>query len=137
MLEKKFNQKYHYTGVEADEAIAFWASKYVLKELDSPVEMHIMDAGLFVEMCEENFDMVVMDIFLDDEIPGEFQEIHFLEMLKDLINPDGILIYNCLAYKEEDKTKSMAFFQNKFKKVFPDSTYLDVGGNWMLFNRAV
>ncbi len=137
MLEKIFKQKYRYTGVEADEAIAFWASKYVLKELASPVEMHLMDAGIFVEMCQEKYDMVVMDIFLDDEIPSEFQDIEFLEGLKELLRPEGILIYNCLASKAEDITKTRAFFQNNFKKAFPEANYFDLDGNWMLLNKAI
>jgi hypothetical protein len=137
MLEKKFKQNFRYTGVEADEAIALWASRYVLDELTSPVEMHLMDAALFVEMCQDQYDMVVMDIFLDDEIPAEFQSKTYLERLQTLLKPEGVLLYNCLSLKEEDKIKTGSFFQNKFKKVFPAATYLDLGGNWMLLNRPL
>ena len=137
MLEKKFGKKYRYTGVEADEAVALWASRYVLDELTSPVEMHLMDAALFVEMCQVQYDMVVMDIFLDDEIPAEFQSVSYLKKLEALLKPEGILLYNCLSLKEEDKIKTGSFFKNEFKKVFPAATYFDLGGNWMLLNRAV
>ncbi|MEZ4961310.1 MAG: hypothetical protein R2830_15895 [Saprospiraceae bacterium] len=137
MLETIFKQKYRYTGVEADETIAIWASDLVLRGLQSPIEMHIQDAAYFVETCDELFDLVIMDIFLDDKIPDGFQELEFVENLRHLTAPDGILLFNCLAFSEEDKTKAMSFYESTFKKVFPEGTYLDLGGNWMLINRAL
>ena len=134
MLEKTFSKKCRYVGVEADELIAHWAAKYVLDELDSPVQMNLTDAYFFVEMCEEKFDLIAMDVFIDSEIPSEFEEVEFLENLKRLLKKDGILMYNRLSLDESDKKKTLAFFDNEFKAAFPQARYLDVGGNYMLLN---
>lgn len=134
MLEKVFRKNYRYVGVERDEVVAFWASQYVLPELKSPVELQMADAWMFVETCSETFDLIVMDIFVDDVIPEEFEELEFLEGLKALLNPDGLLLYNRLAAQPEDRRLTNDFFENTFKKVFPRATYLDVMGNWMLKN---
>lgn len=134
MLEKKFKQDYRYVGVERDEVIAFWATRYVLSELRSPVELQIADAWVFVESCSERFDLIIMDIFVDDRIPEEFEETTFLETLGDLLNENGILLYNRLALEEEDRRLTEAFFEKTFKKVFPKASYFDVKGNWVLKN---
>lgn len=135
MLEKVFKQKYRYVGVEKDEVIALWASQYVLPELRSPVELQLTDARIFTKLCGEQFDLIVMDIFVDDEIPDEFETTDFLQTLKDLLRPEGILLYNRLAAQPEDRRISKAFFENTFRQVFPEATYYEVLGNWMLKNR--
>ena len=134
MLEKVFKKNFRYVGVERDEVIALWASQYVLPELRSPVEFQLADAWMFVDSCSEKFDLIVMDIFVDDVIPAEFEEVEFLETLKELLNENGLLLYNRLAAQPEDRRLTEEFFQNNFKKVFPNGDYLDVAGNWMLKN---
>ena len=96
--------------------------------------MNLTDAYFFVEMCEEKFDLIAMDVFIDSEIPSEFEEVEFLENLKRLLKKDGILMYNRLSLDESDKKKTLAFFDNEFKAAFPQARYLDVGGNYMLLN---
>lgn len=132
MLEKKFRKSYRYVGVERDEVVALWASKYVLSGLRSPVALQIADAWVFAGSCAERFDLIIMDIFVDDKIPDEFQTIDFLECLRDLLNKNGMLLYNRLTLHDKDRLLTERFFQNKFKKVFPQATYFDVGGNWIL-----
>ena len=134
MLEKVFHKKCTFVGVEADEMIALWAKQYVVDELDSAVQMNITNAIIFVELCNQKFDLIAMDIFIDDKIPSEFEGISFLENLKSLLNEDGILMYNRLALNGLAKDRTESFFNNEFKSVFPEGRYLDVGGNWMLLN---
>lgn len=134
MLEKVFGKNCQFTGVEADELIAYWASEYVMDELNSPVQMNIADASFFVETCEQKFDLIAMDIFVDNEIPIEFEEIHFLQNLNELLSDQGLLMYNRLCLSPADKKKSEHFFKNEFKAVFPNARYLDVDTNWMLLN---
>ena len=134
MLEQFFDKKYHYTAVEIDEEILYLAHKYVTHELTSPIETICADAAFFVQQCEEVFDMVCVDLFLDDTIPEPFQKQAFLQQVKNLIAPNGILLYNRLALTDADKAKSEAFLNNEFLPVFPNGRYLDVEGNWMFLN---
>jgi hypothetical protein len=61
----------------------------------------------------------------------------WMEALKDLLEPDGRLLFNRLALSNEDLERTGRFYEKEFKPVFEDGTYLDVGGNWMLMNRGV
>ncbi len=132
MLEQKFKKNYHYTAVELDEAIVYLANKYTLPQLQSPIEILCADAYAYVLQCEQQFDMICMDVFLDDTTPPHFKSVEYLQVLRDLLSPNGILLYNCLAATEEALEATRTFYETQFKIAFPEANYFDVGGNWML-----
>lgn len=134
MLEKKFKKELEYTIIEFDEAVIHLAHKYVLKALQSPVEVIHADALAFVNQSEETFDLICMDIFLDDTIPTQFESVPFLENLQSMLRPEGLLLYNRLALNAQDREKSQAFFDTAFTSVFREGKKMDVGRNWMLLN---
>lgn len=135
MVETVMKRKMRYTGVEIDENVLYLANKYVLKALSSPLEMHCADAWHFVARSSDNFDVICMDVFVDDEIPDRLFSIDFLEMLNDRLTPGGVLMYNCLARTDADIHSAKKFLFDEFLTVFPEGGYLDVRGNWMLVNR--
>jgi len=135
LLEKTFNKKYRYTAIEIDENVLYLANKYALDDIESPISLMPTDAAIFVSYCQEKFDLICMDVFLDDEIPTYFETEDYLQQLKALLNPKGILLFNKLALTKEDIIKCENFLP-VFKKVFPQATYLDVQGNWIFVNRA-
>lgn len=137
MLEKKFQKSYRYTGVEADETIVHWASKYVIPSLSSPVEIRFADALFFAEVCEQKFDLICMDIFLDNMVPKEFETTDFLRNLKSMLNENGLLLFNRMTFRTADKDYTKAFFEEKFVAVFPNAYIIDLGGNWMLCNQQL
>ncbi len=135
MLERVFHQKFHCTGVEADDKIADWAERFVLPELTNPVNLHRGDAIDFVEKCSLQFDLVVMDVFLDDVIPQQFESDVYLQKLKNLLGPNGLLLFNRLADTPVALELTTDFFEKKFSGIFPEASYMDVSGNWILANR--
>lgn len=137
MLENTFGKRMYYTAVEIDENVIYLADKYVLDELEAPIQLICADAFAFVMQCQEQFDLICMDVFLDDVVPPKFTGKQFLEALKDLLEPDGRLLFNRLALSNEDLERTGRFFEQEFKPVFENGTYLDVGGNWMLMNRGI
>ena len=135
MLEKVFNKNFHYTGIEIDEEVLYFANKYALPEINSSIELVCADAAFFVKQSTIKYDLIAVDLFQDDIIPEQFESTAFLENLKSLLTNDGILMYNRLAHNEEDIKSSNSFYQDSFKKVFKEGIYLEVNDNWMLLNR--
>ncbi|HMQ47593.1 MAG TPA: fused MFS/spermidine synthase [Saprospiraceae bacterium] len=136
MLEQQFGKQYHYTAVEIDENVLYLANKYTLADLASSITTICADAHVFLQLDETCYDLICMDIFLDDTIPSEFEEVEFLELLRDHLTDRGLLLYNRLALLPKDKAASRAFLDT-FQQVFPTGTYLDLGGNWMFVNKKV
>ena len=136
MLEKMFNKKYYYTAVEIDPEILRLANTYVVPDIQSGIEFQLSDACTFAEFSKEQFDMICMDVFLDDQVPTELEHEDFLVNLKKMLKEDGVLLFNKLAYSKKDKKNSEAFFQNHFKRIFTEGVYLDVKGNYILLNSS-
>ncbi len=134
ILEQKLGKTYTYTAVEIDENVLYLANKYILPHLQSPIQLICADALAFVQQCEEQFDMICMDVFLDDFIPAYFQSSDFLQMLSTLLTPGGILLYNMLTYLPQDVIDTRRFFENEFLPFFPNGNYIDAKGNWVLLN---
>ena len=135
MLEKFYNQNYSYTAVEIDEDIINLASKYVLNYLDSDITTVCTNAISYVQIDQNQYDLVAMDVFVSDYIPKEFETEEFLLHLKNKVAPEGLLLFNRLYFFEKDKIKTENYFNNIFKKVFPNGRHLNINGNWILMNR--
>lgn len=137
MLEKRFQCDAHYTAVEIDEEVVRLANKYSLAGLKSPVETVIADAHSYILQNNEEYDLVCMDVFVDDIVPSKFQTEQFLQSLKSSLGEEGILLFNRLYRTKKDRKATNEFFQGPFKKVFSEGAHLDVRGNWMLTNRSL
>ena len=133
MLEKVFHCRYHYTAVEWDETVSLLAAKYTLSRLESPVDVITADAEVFVRATEEKFDLIVVDIFEDDLTPPQFETPEFLAACGELLRPGGLLLFNRLhGGSASVRILTERFFEQKFKKVFPDAWYIDTSGNWIV-----
>jgi len=136
LLEQKVGIKTSFTAVEIDESVIYLAEKYIMQSITSPVQIICNDAANFVEMTEEKYDLILVDVFEDDLIPGSIQSVDFLKSLQKLLNIDGLILFNSLAYTEKDRRLSSIFYKSKFKKVFPSGHLLDVHENYMLFSQT-
>jgi len=137
IILEKMNQQYSYTAVEIDEEVVYLASKYAVPQIQSPLEIICTDATIYMHQNQEQFDLIAVDLFLDDIIPAQFEKSLFLNQLKKALSPTGLLLYNRLNYTEADHEANKLFFKDEFKPIFPDGKFLEVKGNWMLCNAEV
>ncbi|NRB49792.1 MAG: fused MFS/spermidine synthase [Saprospiraceae bacterium] len=135
LLEKHLGKDFQCTAIEIDEAVIGLASKYGLPSVTAPIEVICADAKAYLAQASQQFDLICMDVFLDDTVPLYFEGQHFLEDLRDHLTPQGILLYNRLAASKADTDATASFFKNQFLKVFPGGEYLPLSGNWMLVNK--
>jgi len=134
MLEKKFQLNLNYSAVEIDPEVARLAHKYVISKLQSPIEVFVVDALPFMTQNERKFDLICVDLFIDDIIPNKFQTNKFLQNVQNALTENGVVMYNRLARTANDQSDSLRFYQDNFKKVFEKGRYIDVKGNYMLIS---
>lgn len=132
ILEKKHQTRYYYTAVEWDEAVSELADRYTFSRMDSPVEIVTADASIFVEICSETYDMVIVDLFEDNKTPEVFETPEFLSACADLVNPGGLLLINRLSKERQDKVKSERYFDHVFSPGLPGAYIIDTNGNLIL-----
>ena len=135
-MESKGFDHCHFTAIEIDEVIIDLLTRYGLDKISSPIEVFETDAIHFINVTREQYDIIAIDLFINDIIPDEVQSIDFLTEVKGRLSEKGIVMMNHLSLTEKDKDKGQVFFDNVFKEVFPNGTYIDVGGNWMLINNG-
>lgn len=135
ILEKKFNKQFDYVAVELDESVLYLANKYTVPELQSNIQFICTNALTYVEQCQEQFDLICMDVFLDDTVPKAFEKVDFLANLQSLLKPNGLLLFNRLALTNADIVNTKLYYKTIFSPFFPKGTYRDVDGNWILFSR--
>lgn len=134
MLEDNFNLDLEYTGVEIDDVIVDLVSEYVLSQLKSSVQLINTDAKVFIETNKDSYDLICVDLFLDDIIPEQFRQLDFIHKLKDRLSPKGCLLYNMLGDYQSDKLKAEKYFKATFSKVFPNSILQHTGTNYILIS---
>jgi len=133
ILENTFGYNLQYTAVELDHVVAELAHDYTISDLKSPIEVVIADAFHYINICNEHYDMIVMDVFAEDVIPQKFQTQKFFKRLGECLAEDGVLLYNRLAMTDDDHTAN-ANFIDPFLEVFPQGDYLEVQQNWIVLN---
>lgn len=134
MIEKIFKKHAFITAVELDEEVIRLASKYTLKKLLNPFDIINADASVFIQITEEQYDLICVDVFNDDKIPSSFYEESTLENLKNILSDNGILLYNVLATTEYDIEQSELFFNKHFKSVFSNGGLIRTKHNYILVN---
>lgn len=131
MLERNFKQNLIFTGVEIDDQVIYLAEKYICHQLKSPLQLIQASAEIFVEITEETYDLICVDIFINDQIPAPIRSHVFLEQVRACLNEGGVVLFNHLANREAERKSAETFFNNAFRSVFPDATLLDVEGNFI------
>ena len=137
MLEKGTEFRANFTGVEYDEAVIYLFNKYLADEIRSPLEIIIAEASVYMALNERKYDIIAMDVFVDDMIPEQFLNEEFLTRLKNGLADNGLLIWNHLYHFERDRKATDTFLNYKFKKIFPEADAILTQGNKMLLNRPL
>ena len=132
ILEKKYHQTFHYTGVEYDPTIIQLAQKYATPRLKSPIGLLHVDAIVFMDRNRQKYDLICVDIFHGGLVPAFAKEHDFLEQLHDSLTQKGLLLFN---YMKADQADFDQFYQC-FLTVFPKGKFLDLGSNYVLVNAS-
>lgn len=135
MLEKNLKKSFEYTAVEIDHEIVRLAEKYTLSKLNSYVETIVTDASHYIQLAQNKYDLILMDVFQSSEIPKEFQSDTFLDSLKQTLSQDGLLIYNRMNISDTDKSLNTAF-STKFEQHFSQYRQYQIINNMIYFSNS-
>jgi spermidine synthase len=129
IFEKEMGVNPQFTAVEYDETVIYLASKYSFPRFKSPIDIHLADAYQFLLSTKTQYDLICMDVFIDDRVPNHFESISFSQLLKDKLSPTGICLYNRLYQYTRDIKVTDQFEKDNFSKVFSDYGFVEVEGN--------
>ncbi len=84
------------TGVELDKEIIDVANSYFNLDKISNFKCIIADAEQFVNTDANHYDLIVIDIFKDTEMPSFLFEQSFISNCKKLLDKNGYILFNTM-----------------------------------------
>lgn len=124
-LRDDFNYQKHITAVDIDPVIIDIAkSEYGLQDT-SELKIICQDALQYVNQNRQQFDLIIVDLFIDTKIPKEFLNLNFWNNIMTLKSSNGEILFNASLEKEQSKElkaviqflKSKVYQVDVFEKV--------------------
>jgi len=110
-LRKKFKYNKLIHAVELDSKVINIAEKEFGVASSDNLIIQKADALDFVANCKKEFDLVIVDIFIDNRVPNQFYSTKFCENVLKLISSKGNLIFNLgLDKKSINERKKVAIY---------------------------
>ncbi|HHZ65457.1 MAG TPA: spermine synthase [Flavobacteriales bacterium] len=93
-LREKFKCVGHIKAVEFDQRVIDLAiSDFGILKIDDLEIIHA-DASAYVAQCSEKFNLIIVDLFIDNLVPEVFYSRNFWEDIVQLLESDGKIIFN-------------------------------------------
>lgn len=90
----------HIDVLEVDQAVVNVAREYFNFKEDDKLVNHVVDARVFIKRAGlrgEKYDYIVLDAFSGEYIPEHLLTREFLEEVKQILTPDGVVVANTFA----------------------------------------
>ena len=118
-LVNEIHFKGQITGVEIDKEIIEVANSYFQLDQIPNLEIKIQDALDFVLRCKDQYNLIIIDVFEDLEMPSFLFEPYFRDKTLSLLKDNGYLLFNTMTLSEADNTRNKKFIDGlkstKFK----------------------
>lgn len=108
------------TGVEADEKVLALYEKYFIEEITSELILVEAFAEDYVTTITKTYDLIIVDVFIDIEVPSSIKESSFYKPLQNRLNKNGILIFNFIVLNEKEQIefeKIEDYFKLNYRRV--------------------
>lgn len=124
-LRNKYAFSGKITGVELDPVVIDLAkSEFDLLDFGN-VEVIQEDAAVYVKNSKDVFDLIVVDLFINIEVPAVFYKQEFWNDVQNLVSDDGFVLFN--AGIDWD-LESMYDFLDRIPDTFVYQKILNVNG---------
>lgn len=89
------------TGVEIDPQVIRLGREFFNTDRFKQTRIIEADAFSFVQASDQCYDLIVVDIYQDTDVPAVYQEESFIRMLRERLRPNGHLMYNKVAHTKK------------------------------------
>lgn len=116
LLLKNCNQEMMITGVEADSEIVRLTQKHFPGSIPLNVVVIHSDATRYVINERNKYELIIIDLFIEDTVPQNCQSEEFLLLVKKLLSENGKVFFNKMEVAND--LTSLEQLQTRFRKVF-------------------
>ncbi|MDV6167283.1 fused MFS/spermidine synthase [Flavobacterium sp. DG1-102-2] len=97
------------TGVEIDPAAIEIANRYFGLDKISNLNIVVEDAFEFVLKTKEKYDLIIIDIFQDTDMPNFLFEDFFINRINFLLNINGFILFNTMTLNEKHFERNIKY----------------------------
>ena len=115
-LHKDFKFKGNIVGVEIDPMLIQWLNKEFNIETNQSTLIIEADAKTFLETTNHNFDLIIIDIFIDTDMPDFLFSEHFIDNCFRIVNSSGYLLFNTIFKNNSDRERNNNYYNYINKK---------------------
>ena len=113
------------SGVEIDQKITDLAGKYF--ELPDTIPVTTYDGRAYLQAVDQKYDVIMVDAYQDITIPFQMSTVEFFSMVRDHLNPGGVMVVNMNMHSEGEGSIN-AYLADTIASVFPAVMTADVKG---------
>lgn len=135
ILHKHHNIHTHFTAVEIDPVVVGMAQRYGNLPEGSQVHWINADALSYITYSKEKYDLICIDVFIDEQVPQAFLRDDFLKETVKLLKPNGQVLFSHMVSTPADKEAVKAYFDTTFNAYLTSTSIIDTGGNWVLHGK--
>ena len=105
-LQQDFNYKNYITAIDIDAVIINIAKEEFELTKSENLEIICTDALQFMQQNNAQFDLIIIDLFIDTEIPFSFFSDSFWQDIMKATTTKGSLLFNASLHKSDNKKLS-------------------------------
>lgn len=111
-IREDFKFELSITAIEIDPVVIEIAKKEFNVQDDKTTKIIKDDAFNFVKKNTTKFDLIIVDIFIDNIIPDQFLSLEFWANVLDNLEPNGTIIFNTLCFP----STNLIHIKEKFRR---------------------
>ena len=113
-------------GVEIDEDITKLAREYF--HLSEEIPVYTYDGRAYLNAVKETYDVIMVDAYQDITIPFQMSSVEFFTMVKEHLNPGGVMVVNMNMRGQSEKQGITYALAQTISSVFPTCYQVNVQG---------
>lgn len=118
LLRKKYHLTCKITAVEKDAVVIELAKRHFDIKQYSNLNIVHEDAFDFVRNSNEKYDLIISDLFIDNNVPKKFASYEYLMNLKRVSTESCLVAYNKMTQEKRHKEEFIELLHD-FEEVFP------------------
>jgi len=134
LLHEKYKVRARFTMVEKDEQIALWFEKYIKGSVTYHYEWKTEDAINYLFETNSQFDLIIIDVFIQDEVPHVFFQLDFLQRLQKRLSQDQGVLFNCMVDKRNKIDNFDRYYDQVFKQVFKNAGFFSIHKSRIIYH---
>jgi spermidine synthase len=134
ILKEEIGLDCHILAVEKDPEVIRLGKKYFATDRFTDLDIIEADAAEYVATSRRKFDLIVVDVYVDFEVPESCETDEFVAGLEKCLKPGGMVLFNKLVYNHQLGKQAAALIE-KFESLKGNTKIIKVKEN--IVNRVI